>query len=164
ASECRGVNCGRLPASPRSPSGDSLVQICVDRAEDPWRAVTRATEHYPVSAREIKHLASLLRRADISIRKHRYPHHGFDVADRLVLGIALIKVRARSSVHGQSLDATGRCDPCNRDSITVLTIPTGADLERYGDRDRAHDRLEDAHDQRLILQQRRAAQLSTDFL
>src|SRR5512146_2212465 len=126
--------------------------------------MTRAAEHYPVSTREIKHLARLLRRADISVRKHRYPHHGFDVADRVVLGVALIKICARAPMHGQSLNATGRCDPGDGHRVAVLAIPTGADLERYGDGYSAHDRLENATHQRLTLQQRGAAELSADFL
>src|SRR5690242_18711348 len=114
--------------------------------------MTRAAEHYSFSAREIKHLPCLLRCADISVRKHWYPHHGFDVSNRLVLRISLIKIRARSSVHRKSLNATGCGDAGDGDSVAVVAIPTGADLERHWDGHGAHDALQYACHQRLVLE------------
>src|SRR5947208_14840110 len=43
----------------------SLIQMGVDSAEDPWRTMTRAADHYSVGTREIKHLARFLRRGDV---------------------------------------------------------------------------------------------------
>src|SRR6185312_6974349 len=116
--------------------------------------MTRAAEHYSFSAREIKHLPCLLRCADISVRKHRHPRYGLDVSNGLVLRISLIKIRARSSVHGQSLNATGCGDTRNGDSVAVLAIPTRADLERHWDGHCAHDALQDACHERFVLEQR----------
>src|SRR6202045_4040727 len=50
---------------------NSLLQMDVDSAEDPWRTMTRAPDHYSVRAREIKYLARFFRRSDIAVREHR---------------------------------------------------------------------------------------------
>src|SRR5258708_8325662 len=84
---------------------NSLFQMDVDSAEDPWRTMTRAPDHYSVRTREIKYLARFFRRGDIAVHEYRNPHPPFDSADRVVLGRAFIKVRARAAVHPQRGDA-----------------------------------------------------------
>src|SRR6185437_428338 len=51
----------------------SAVEKRVDSAEDPWRAVTRADDHYPVSTGEIKYFPRLLRCVDITVGEHWNP-------------------------------------------------------------------------------------------
>src|SRR3954468_7238167 len=92
--------------------------------------MTRAAQHYSVGAREIKHLASLLRCFDITIREDRNAHGAFDVPDRLVLGLACIKIRARAAMNSERLDAGAFRDLCDPNTITIVTIPPGADLQR----------------------------------
>src|SRR5207237_8979490 len=62
------------------------VQMAVDSAENPWRTMTRAADHYSVGTREIKHLARFLRRGDVAVREHRNAQLRLDGADRVVLG------------------------------------------------------------------------------
>src|SRR5215469_17658829 len=49
---------------------NSVMQMGVDSAKDPWRSVARASDHYSVGAREIKYLARFLRRIDVAIGEH----------------------------------------------------------------------------------------------
>ena len=53
---------------------NSVFQVHVDSAEDPWGTMTGAPDHYSVCAREIKYLARFLRRSDVAVREHRNPH------------------------------------------------------------------------------------------
>src|SRR6202035_5602565 len=78
---------------------NSFFQMQVDSAEDPWRTMTRAPDHYSVRAREIKYLARFFRRSDVAVHEHRNPDTRFDSADRVVLGRAFIKIRARAAVY-----------------------------------------------------------------
>src|SRR5437764_6120958 len=48
------------------------VEVGVDSAEDPWRTMTRAADHYSVGTREIKHLARFLRRGRVGLREPRH--------------------------------------------------------------------------------------------
>src|ERR1700733_11985205 len=114
----------------------------VDRAEDPWRAVARAANHYSVSAGEIKYLTRLLRRVDISVREDWNSDCGFDIANGLVFRGALIKIRARATVHGKCLNSAALCDSSDVHTISVPVIPTGADLERHGHAHRGYNRFE----------------------
>src|SRR5690606_11744724 len=62
----------------------------IDIAKNPWRTARCAAEHYSVSTSEIKYVARLLRRVDITVCKNGNLHHGLDRADRLVLGRATV--------------------------------------------------------------------------
>src|SRR3979409_886392 len=121
---------------------NSVFQMQVDSAEDPWRTMTRAPDHYSVRAREIKYLARFIRRSDVAVREYRNPDARFDGADRVVLGRAFIKIRARAAVHRERGDTALLRDTCNVRAVSVLTVPAGADLEGHGHVDRVHDRLE----------------------
>ena len=61
---------------------NSLVQMSVDSAKDPWRPVARAADHYSVGAGEIKYLARFLRRIDVAIGEHRDAHVRLDEIGR----------------------------------------------------------------------------------
>src|SRR5690606_34749834 len=50
--------------------GHSGFQKRIDSAKNPRRAVRRAAEHYSVRSSEIKYVARLLRRVDISVGEH----------------------------------------------------------------------------------------------
>src|SRR5258708_12341261 len=104
----------------------------VDSAEDSWRSMTRAADHYCVRDGEIKYLARFFRRSDVAVRKHRNPDAGFDRADRVVLGRAFIEIRARAAVHRERSDAGLLRDACNVRTVSVRAIPAGTDLERHG--------------------------------
>src|SRR5438552_6698915 len=92
--------------------------------------MTRAAQHYSVGAREIKHLACLLRCFDITIREDRNAHGGFDVPDRLVLGRAFIKIRTCAAMNGKRPDAVVLGELRDAHTITIVTIPSRADLQR----------------------------------
>src|ERR1700679_2110231 len=104
--------------------------------------MTRAPQHYSVSAREIKHLARLLRCFDITIGEHWNADHGFDVPDRLVFSNALIKVRTRAAVDRECLDSCGLGDARYSHAVTIVTVPSGADLQRDRHTHGAHDCLQ----------------------
>src|ERR1700722_8683405 len=123
------------------------AQKRVDSAEDPWRTVARAADHYSVGTREIKYLTRLLRRVDISVREDWNFDGGFDSTNGLVLGGALIKIRARAPMYGKCLNSAALRNPRNAHTIAVLPIPTGADLERYGHAHGANNGLENACDE-----------------
>src|SRR2546421_4101613 len=143
---------------------NSLIQMCVDSAEDPRRAMARAPDHHSVGAGEIKYLARVVRRADISVRENWNSDRRFDIANGLVLGGALIEIRARSAVNGEGLNAATLRNLRDDHAVAMLTVPSRADLERYGHTHCAHDGIEDARHEPLILQQRGAAQLPADLL
>ncbi len=125
--------------------------------------MTRAAEHYSVCSREIKHLARLLRRGDISVGKHWNPDSGSDIADRLVLGVALVEVRARAAVHRQSLNAAGLGDLCDLRPISRCVIPTSANLERHWHVHCANNRFENMGHERFVFEQRGATELPANL-
>jgi hypothetical protein len=139
------------------------AQKRIDRAEDPWRAVARAADHYAVGTGEIKYFARLLRRVDITVGEHWNPYSGLDIANGLVLGRAIIKIRSRAPMHGKCLNSTTLGDTRDSHTITVRVIPTCADLERYGHAHCVHNGLENSRHQRLILQQGGAAEFAANF-
>src|ERR1700730_3181113 len=118
---------------------NSFCQMDVDSAEDPWCTMTRAPDHYSVRAREIKHLARFFRRSDIAVHEYRNPDARFDSADRVVLGHAFIKIRARAAVHRERCDAALLRDAGNVRAVSGLAVPAGTDLEGHGPVDRAYD-------------------------
>src|SRR3977135_219239 len=118
----------------------SLFQMQGDSAEDPWRTMTRAPDHYSVCAREIKYLARFFRRSDVAVREYRDPDARFDSADRVVLGRAFIKIRARAAVHRERGNAALLRDAGNVRAVSVLAVPAGTDLESYGHVDRVPHR------------------------
>src|SRR5262249_12732711 len=118
--------------------------------------MTCAAQHYSVSPGEIKYLARLLWRVDVAIGEDRNANYGFYVPDRLVFGIARIKVRTRAAMHGERLDAGGFGNLRNLHTITIVTIPARADLQRDWHAHRIHDGVENPAHERLIPQQRRA--------
>ena len=89
---------------------------------------------------------------------------GLDRADRVVLDGTDEGAGARAPVHGERADAGVLGDPGDRERVAVLRIRTRADLERHRHVDRAHDRVEDRGDQRLVAQQRRAGGDVADLL
>src|SRR5213082_1665092 len=64
------------------------VQMGVDNAEDPWRTMTRAADHYSVGTREIKHLARFLRRGDVAAPQKAREVLDFTGADGVMIGRA----------------------------------------------------------------------------
>jgi hypothetical protein len=62
-------------------------------------------------------------------------------------------------------DTAGGGDARDRDTVAMFAIPAGASFEchRNAIADRTHHRVEDARDQRFVLQQRRPAQSIADF-
>src|SRR5215813_4368221 len=149
------LKCGHL---------NSVVQMGVDTAEDPWRPMARAADHYSVGAGEIKYLARFLRRIDVAIGEHRDANPRFDVAYGVVLRRAEVEVRARAAVDGERGDAAALGDARNIDTIAVFRVPAGADLERHRHIDRMRHGIEDACHEGWIGEQRRAARTATDFL
>src|SRR5256885_3568930 len=105
---------------------NSVFQVDVDSAEDPWGAMTGAPDHYSVCAGEIKYLARFLRRSDVAVREHRNAHARLDGANRVVLRRAFIKIRARAAVHRQRGDAALLRDVCDLRAASVLTVSAGA--------------------------------------
>src|SRR5947199_313537 len=95
------------------------VQMGVDSAEDPWRTMTRAADHYSVGTREIKHLARFLRRGDVAVREHRNAQLRLDGADRLVLGGPCVEIRACAPVDRERSDATTFRDARDLDAARV---------------------------------------------
>src|ERR1700730_7140084 len=114
--------------------------------------MTRATQHYSVSAGEIKHLARLLRCFDITVGEHRNANHGFYVPDGLVFGVTFIKVRTRAAVDCECLDAAGFGNARDLHAVTIVTIPPRADLQRNRHTHCVDDGLENAGDERLVLE------------
>src|SRR3984893_19328877 len=129
---------------------NSVFQMDVDSAEDPWRTMTRAPNHYSVRAREIKYLARFFRRSDIAVHEYRNLDARFDSTDGVVLGRAFIKIRARAAVHRERGDAALLRDACNGRAVPVLAVPAGTYLEGHGHVDRVHHRLQNARHQRLV--------------
>src|SRR5262249_56228035 len=107
------------------------VQMGVDTAEDPWRPMARAADHYSVGAGEIKYLARFLRRIDVAIGEHRDANTRFDVAYGVVLRRAEVEVRACAAVDGQRGDTAILGDARNIDTVAVFPVPAGADLQRH---------------------------------
>src|SRR5262245_25169906 len=116
--------------------------------------MTRAAQHYSVSAGEIKHLARLLWCFDIAVGEDWNANRGFYIADGLVFGLARIKVRTRAPVDSDCLDARGFGNSRDAHTITIVTIPAGTDLQRDRHAHRAHHGLENLRHERLIAQQR----------
>ena len=107
-------------------------QMRIDSAKNPWRAMRAAADHYSVGASEIKYVARFSRLIDITIRKNRNGHGRFDRANRLVLRGTCIKILARTTVHSECLNAGSLRDLRNAHAVAGLSVPSGADLERYG--------------------------------
>src|SRR5437879_5212870 len=140
------------------------VQMGVDSSEDPWRTMTRAADHYSVGTREIKHLARFLRRGDVAVREHRNAQLRLDGADRVVLGGPCVEIRACAPVDRERGDATTFRDARDLHAVRVLAVPASADLERHRHVHGAHYGMQYPRHQRLIPEQRRAAQPAADFL
>src|SRR6516164_278417 len=142
---------------------NSAVQMGVDSAKDPWRAVARATDHYSVGAGEIKYLARFLRRIDVAIGEYRDANVRLDVAYGVVLRRAVVEVRARAAVDGERRNAAAFGDARDVDAVAVLPVPAGADLERHRHIDRTHHGIEDARHEGCVAEQRRTARAATDL-
>src|SRR5579862_3299359 len=142
---------------------NSFVQLAIDSAEDPWRPVARAADHYSVGTGEIKYLAGFFRAVDVTVGEYRDAYLRLDVANGVVFRTALIKIRARAAVHRERCDAMFLREPCNVHAIALAAVPAGADLERYRHVHRAHHGLQNARHQRLIGEQCRATRLAADF-
>src|SRR5215472_10888521 len=91
----------------------SEKKMLVDSAEDPWRTVARASNHYSVGTGEIKYLASFLRRVDVAVCEHRNRHARLDVANGWVLGATAEEIRARAPVYRECRNAAAFRDACN---------------------------------------------------
>ena len=126
--------------------------------------LARAADHYSVGAGEIKYLARFLRRVMSPLANTGILTRALIARMVVVLRRARIEIRARAAVHGECCDAAGLGDACDVHAVAMLAIPAGADLERHRHVDRADDRLENARDQRLVREQRRAAQPPAHFL
>src|SRR5580704_14210366 len=98
-------------------------KISVDSAEDPWRTVTCAADHYSVRLGEIKYVARFFFIRDVAVRENRNCDARLDRADRFVLGLALIKVRPRAAMHRQRGNTTCLRDAGNVHAIAVVAIP-----------------------------------------
>src|SRR6516165_2848146 len=143
---------------------NSLAEMGVDSTKDPWRPVARATDHYSVGAGEIKYLACFLRRTDVAIGEHGDANARFDGAYGVVLGHAVVEVRACAAVDCERRDAAAFGDPRDVDAVAMLLVPAGADLERHRHIDRAHHGFENACHQWFVAKQRRATRATTDLL
>src|SRR6516165_12372879 len=143
---------------------NSVVQVGVDSAKDPWRAVARAADHYSVGAGEIKYLARFLRRIDVAIGENRDANARSDVANGVVLRRAVVEVRARAAVDGERRDTASLGNARDVDAVAVLAVPPGADLERYRHIHGSHHGIEDACDERCVAEQRRTARAPTHLL
>ena len=67
-------------------------------------------------------------------------------------------------MNGEALNAATLRNLRDAHAVTMLTVPSRADLEGYRHAYCAHDGIEDARHERLIPQQRGAAQLPADLL
>src|SRR5215469_18864086 len=89
----------------RNSAVELAAQLAVDSAENPWRAVARAADHYSVRAGEIKYLARFFSVGDVAVGEHRNANLHLDVANCGVLSRACVEIRARASVHRKRCNA-----------------------------------------------------------
>src|SRR5690349_12558769 len=92
--------------------------------------MTRAPQHYSVGTGEIKDVARLLWCVDVAVGEDGNANHGFYFPNRLVFGLACIKVRTCASVHSERLHAACLRNSRDAHAVTIVTIPSRADLQR----------------------------------
>src|SRR3990172_3735853 len=103
-----------------------------DSAEDPRFALRGASYHDSVGAGVLEYVFRLLRGADIAVGDDREIDRRLDGGDGVVFGFASIGAGASAAVHGQRFNARLLSDPRYEDTVTMIFIPTGADLECDG--------------------------------
>lgn len=88
----------------------SFVEKRIDFAEDPWRAMCRATNHHGAGVRELQHFFRFVCAVNISVRDHGHARCTRHFADCFVFGLTFVEVHARAAMYGDRTDA-GEC--CN---------------------------------------------------
>ena len=141
-------------------------EVMRDLAEDPWPALRSAADHHCVGPGVIQHEFRALRRIDIAVCDHRNAYRCLHRGNRVVFGQAGVLLIAGAAVHRERCDAATFCDARDAQRVAMFAIPASADLQRDRNTriDRIHHRRQDARDQRLIAQQRRASPGVADFL
>ena len=112
--------------------------------------MTRATDHYSVSAREIKYRARFFSAVDIAVREYRNAHRVFDRAYRFIFRVAGIKILSRAPMHGECLYSAGFRSFRDCHGIAFRPAPARAYLESDRNVYRAHDTRDDARDERFV--------------
>jgi len=139
-------------------------QEVVDLAEDPRSALRSAADHHGVGAGGGEHRARLLGRVDIAVGHDRDLHRALDRGDGVVLGPAAVAAGAGAAMQREHGDAGLLGQARDGQRVAVLRVPSGAELQGHRHVDRRHHRVQDARNQRLVLQQRRAAGDVAHFL
>src|SRR5690606_38833892 len=88
----------------------AIFEKSIDFAEDPWRTVCAATDHHRCCAREFTHTLRFFSAVNISVRKHGNLRFGRNIADRVVLGLTIVKIRTRAPMHRNGAYARLCCD------------------------------------------------------
>ena len=134
-----------------------------DLAEHPRPALCRAADHYRIGLGVFQYIFDALRRGDVAVGDHRDANLRLDRGNGVVLGLAGITAGAGAAVNRQRLDAGTLGDARHHDGIAVIAVPAGADFQRHRHIDCADHGLEDARDQRFVLQQCRTRHHIADF-
>ena len=121
----------------------AVFQERPDFTEYPWITLRRPPDHQALGASVPEHFGSFFRGNDIAVGEDRYVHRVADVADGLVLGLALEPVGPGAPVHGERCDAFLLRHAGDFHAIAFLRLRSRADLERDRHVDLGHDGRQD---------------------
>ena len=106
--------------------------------EDPGIAFGATSNHDTVAARFFLHAQSIFGVEDITVAKDGNPDTFLDGADDVPICLSLVELGPRPAVDTNSADAGLFCHLGNHSGIFMGLIPTGPELNRYGDRNGVH--------------------------
>ena len=128
-----------------------------DLAEDPGVRGRGAADHHGVAAGLGDHRGRVFRRADVSVADHRNVHGLFYRGDPFPASLAGVGLFAGAGVQGHGIQPLGFRHARQLHADDLRIVPTQAELDGEGNRDRLAHCAEDFADPRQVAQQARAA-------